>query len=646
MPALWTVLTVVLGTWPAEALIFHLNESEYQRMPPLFGLDDYQVCLSEPGGLYCLARLDLYAEPDNQLMLMIQEYSAVVSKHYNHTALDRGICVRRTCADYVGNRTLNRTELEEAISACLNHEIQRQYGLKAHLSRLYYCDGPGGSTIDNADVLDWCVAGICAAFVTASILGTLYDYVLNFYHEDEKQRGNKYLLSFSAIRNWQWLVTADHSDPRLERLKGFHGARSITNVLIVFGHSISLMGAGFIDSPHTFENTYEQTPYRIIYNGLTIVQVFFVMSGFLFVYNYLIRTEKTKASWKAIPVVMLIRWWRLTPSYAMMVAFTATWLRFLGTGPLWNLYVTSGVVADCRTYWWHHLLFIHNYFPNDKFCAVQSWHIAVDTQLFFVGLLVYVLTRKVARQVMLGILLVLGIVLPALQVWFYDLDGMMLLAPEFLRTMESDTFHYLHVYGHTNLAGYVVGMICGELIYRWQTDGHKITHSLYAKGLWLVVPAIIALLYSGQGFYADGERASVPVRMVYASTNRLVLALIAAFGFIGVVMKSKTILRHLMEWRGWLVPSRLSYSVFLLHFNFIFLLLGLKTSMSPVSYYYMALWHLGITALSYIVAVPFFLLVEAPLNRLMKNILTNFSHLSSNGEVQLPKQEKTQFSRC
>ncbi|CAK1584083.1 unnamed protein product [Parnassius mnemosyne] len=53
-------------------VIYHLNDSEYNRMPALFALDDYQSCMSNPEGLYCLAQFDLHSDQSTELITLIR----------------------------------------------------------------------------------------------------------------------------------------------------------------------------------------------------------------------------------------------------------------------------------------------------------------------------------------------------------------------------------------------------------------------------------------------------------------------------------------------------------------------------------------------------------------------------------------------
>ncbi|KPJ00872.1 Nose resistant to fluoxetine protein 6 [Papilio xuthus] len=407
-------------------------------MPRLFDLDRYDSCLTSDHGLYCVLRVDLFADESNRLMNQIKEYSAYAAKHYNYTNIDRGVCITQTCKEFIKGRDLEKDiERNQVIEECLNTTMFKQYGLQANVTEIYNCDRHDDKV--QIDDTDWIVAGVIAALVFLVLLGTLYDVMHNKISVSKNNMNNEeyyLLMNFSLRKNWNDLVSDESTDPRRNRLKGLRGVRSITNCLMILAHVAFINSAGFMDSPHAVEKTYESFQYHLLYNGLLIVQVFFLMSAFLQSYLMHLRSEVAPFQWSELPIIMFARWWRLSPTYAVLLAFSGTWLRHLGAGPLWRLYVGDSVVAQCRRYWPHHLLYINNYVADDTACQLQTWHIAVDMQLFVVTMLVYMCTRGRGRgwHLALGLLLLVGLLGPPLHVWLQDLQALAMVTPESLVT--------------------------------------------------------------------------------------------------------------------------------------------------------------------------------------------------------------------
>ncbi|CAG5014941.1 unnamed protein product [Parnassius apollo] len=519
------------------AIITHLNDTEYRRMPPLFELDDYGTCLRKSNSLYCLARLDLFADSPNDLVTMIKEYSEYTERHYNHSYIERGVCVAKQCQKYINNT--NSNTLNGGLEACLNQTIWNKYGLQAKLAHIFYCNQK--DEIIEYDWSDWLFGGILVVLVSINIIGSCCDFMLEKYFHNKER--DKYIngicniiLCFSLRRNWECLSSIKVKDSRLARLKGLHGLRALISFFIPLAHVMWLIGTGFTDNPQEFEKGSESSHYQLIFNGMMIVQIFFVMSGFLMVYNLEILSETVPITWSMWPTIFINRFWRLTPANALVILFTATWLRYLGSGPLWKLYV-SGVVSDCRQYWWAHIFYINNYVPDDKACAVHTWHLATDMQLFVLGSIVYIATKSRERGFVISLLLLFSMAAPALHVWFQDLDALVLLKPEFYRSFWNDTYRYLHVFGHNNLSCFIIGMVTGYFAYNWQKNRVEVfKHKIWQYLTWCVIPGIVGLIFTGSVFYSE-RRLSLVIRMTYAATHRAILGVITAFIILGLVFK-------------------------------------------------------------------------------------------------------------
>ncbi|CAK1584082.1 unnamed protein product [Parnassius mnemosyne] len=135
-----------------------------------------------------------------------------------------------------------------------------------------------------------------------------------------------------------------------------------------------------------------------------------------------------------IILLIAILYFRIVPAYAVVLFFTSTWFRHLGSGPLWKLFVT-GIVNDCRKHWWQHLLFINNYTnKGDSFCLMQTWHVATEMQLFIVGLVLHLVTRRCGRRILLAFMLLVGAVAPTIHVLLQDMDPFVIINPEYVNS--------------------------------------------------------------------------------------------------------------------------------------------------------------------------------------------------------------------
>ena len=123
------------------------------------------------------------------------------------------------------------------------------------------------------------------------------------------------------------------------------------------------------------------------------------MSGLLVCLSLLRQLDRNKGSFNVLRYYFH-RYVRLTPLYAVMIAFVAFILPCVGTGPDW-FYVKKMSEAT-RRLWWGQLLYINNYVggmetfgrSSPQSGMYETWYLACDMQMFWLSpLLVYPLWR-------------------------------------------------------------------------------------------------------------------------------------------------------------------------------------------------------------------------------------------------------------
>lgn len=132
----------------------------------------------------------------------------------------------------------------------------------------------------------------------------------------------------------------------------------------------------------------------------------------MFLYTWCnIKSTETKMNTSSHPLsklVMTDEWvsyiyFRLTPSYAFAILFTAGLYGKFGNGPLWEDSFTSRQ-HQCENYWWTNLLYINNMYPIFSYeqvrlvkvtpvlsrsnsvrflqCYTMGWYLSNDMQFF------------------------------------------------------------------------------------------------------------------------------------------------------------------------------------------------------------------------------------------------------------------------
>lgn len=151
---------------------------------------------------------------------------------------------------------------------------------------------------------------------------------------------------------------------------------------VVLGHVVLFMNVMPVYNPQYMEKNFYRIVTMILVNGTTIIQTFFVISGYLLSIQFMKLQETSKFSlkhfWTAI-IYRYLRWTknisfklnekmykinrfsRLTPAYLFIILFHSTWLVRLQNGPLWP-HVTETERTYCRNNWWANVFYINNFF--------------------------------------------------------------------------------------------------------------------------------------------------------------------------------------------------------------------------------------------------------------------------------------------
>ncbi|KAI8420496.1 hypothetical protein MSG28_008981 [Choristoneura fumiferana] len=638
------IILVLAAVQLAYGVINRINASEYARLPPLYRLDDFDGCLLAPGDKYCYFDGKIL-DGDSDLHTLVKEYSANLRTHFDHTLFHWGLCVTQTCRQYYGNSTV-----EDALDACINATLYESHQLQAKLVRNnIFCTDFGEE--DPYDTSDYVVAAVFLTLLMLNIFGTGHD----LFFRTNKGFLSRLLLCFSLRRNWKKLVmpSGEGPEPKLKSLKCLNGLKAMTTFLVILGHS-PLTGFIAVGNPQYQEEIYHKVFFQVLLNGTLIVQTFFTISGFLLAYNILVTSEKRRVSWRTLPQGIFVRWLRLTPVYAVIIAFISTWLRHLSSGPLWKPVVNTEVL-DCRRDWWLHLLYIDNYVDLSQ-CMPQSWYISGDMQLSIIGMAIFCLCQGPrSRKIAITIAFVIGLITPAAHTFFQNLHAVLIVSPEMAIHffVEDLTFNNLYKRGHTNLVCYAMGLALGMLmydLYGQEDTKDKKNHRLL---FWAAFPVGLGLVMLGMIFYIDDYEPCNQSCIAAAALEEQANLLLNENGIQNLMMEQSAVFRGILEWQGWTAISRVSYCAYLIHICVIRCSLADYTSLQHISFYYIvvgpcarsvritttillanpavkqqclhccvAAWrtlnYCSVVCVTFMLSAPCWLLVESPVAQLIK----------------------------
>ncbi|CAH2052527.1 unnamed protein product, partial [Iphiclides podalirius] len=610
MGVLWLVLVL-----SATGSACQLNDEQYHQMPQLFQLDDYEVCLSQRRGAFCMGTFDLVESSNSRLFNVIQKFSEQRT-NFNHTRVHRGFCVNSRC-HHIEEPSISRTFVK-----CVRNLTKGLYGLDAKLSSLDYCK-TSRTPPPAIDGLDVAFAYACAAILLMNVIGTAYDF---FRNVDRKP--NRFLMAWSIAQNWRRLTDPyENGDPRLSAFQSIHGMKALTLILVMLAHSVIVYHATYIHNPQFLERANRHPASTLLHNGSVVVQSFIMLSSFLLAYNLIIYVEnnpKKQLNLSMYPNVLLNRISRITPLYVFMIGFVTTWWRLSSDGATWAPLVEAEC-ARCRAKWWTQLLYINNFVMPDDKCLIQTWFLAVDMQLYILAsFLTLTLGRSPWRAVKILAGLFLFSVLGNFAIaYYFDLKAILFLTyPELLRHQYTaePSFNWMYMAPWGSLPSSLLGLLAAFLLYHWQKNNFKPEESLTFRVMYRCsLPLCLIWVLSG---CLVKDTQSRLVTAVYAALDRPVFCVLIVVAMFGFIHKIDNACWRLMSWSGWRPLSRMSLSILLVHFCYNLTQVAIKTNLARTSIYEIGgNWFVTIF-MTYLTSLPLHLLVELPLHMFFKSFIS------------------------
>ncbi|CAK1550253.1 unnamed protein product [Leptosia nina] len=540
--------------------------------------------------------------PEGKVLSQINPYlySAQKLKHYNRTQIHRGVCISRCMG--------NGTDFMEAAQTCINRSIE-SYDLQAEVISAKWCSTAGHQEISTS-------SRAFGVFVVALIIITLVATVLGLF---SNKMGNRFLMAFSLVKNWE-ILTYDRSkpraEPRMKDLSPIEGIRVIGTQCVIFAHVILTYVYSYIDNPQFIEQMYDQFGWKMVLNSPPWLQGFFAISGFLNCYTLLILSEKRNISIGYSILSILNRYIRVTPVSVFALWFIVAWYPHMGSGPQWA-WVVGRESCECSQAWLGHFLYILNYQTLGKFCMAHTWYLSADMQIHVLGtILMFILLRY--RRLMLpvlGALLVASSAGAAFVVYYYELTPIITAQPpEGLRTIffKSGIIKHLYLPVWMNLSGYICGTAAAYIHYQNQQAGVKLNEKKWfniLNQLSLHIASIVVLC--GIPFLSD-ETPPLWVSALYSALDRSLVSICFSIFLLGLVSKCKSPPLTFLSWRGWNVLGRLSFCVFVIHFIILRFAIAYNTQIPHATLFSMISLLIVGTILTFLVSIPVCLMIEIP----------------------------------
>ncbi|XP_068624081.1 nose resistant to fluoxetine protein 6-like [Battus philenor] len=553
---------------------------------------------------YCLAQVTLAPNmPSTSFSKDIDPYapteeyirsSTVLAKRFDE--LFWGVCVPHSC---------QATSVQKFVRSLLKPTHLGGFQHPAEVS-IESCETAGDS---KRQVNGFHIFLFAATFMAVVVLLST-KYVSTQKNAHSHSFATNVVKCFCLKRNVNDLVEIREND-----LNSLHGIRCLSSFGIVLVHIIIYPMVSAVGNALDYEDHF------VIYKPfveilLMFVDTFFVMSGILFM-----RNVKNDGSAGNLIRLVIKRYFRLIWWYAVSLITIAFILPNAGCGPICSRHSKVEKNA-CFKSWWTGLLLVGNYVESYNVCNIVVWYIFCDFHLTIVSAILYWIHQRNRRLAIscFAILALLLLILPG-RVVYNDLEGSKLPIDfrvwDNIRTSyDKPSFLLLYMNTHHRATPYLVGLAVGYIMTEY---GIQAFNAYFKKRF------VIALVTSIAFFAISLSFIPVDKSLIFALflvTSRLVWA--GMFCALIVACESGRLphVKKLLAWSGFAMLGKLTYGIYIVHsITISYTYLSARTP-SYYSGYVLTEKFLGNYTLATVLSLLFCLLVEAPLNNLVKLLLT------------------------
>ncbi|XP_050074483.1 nose resistant to fluoxetine protein 6-like [Anopheles maculipalpis] len=480
----------------------------------------------------------------------------------------------------------------------------------------------------------WVTISIFGVIVLLAVASTLYEAVTLC----RRRTPHRNLIIFSLYCNGRKLLatyqrTQQPSSVKSNTIDCLNGIRVISMAWVVFSHNYVRIAMQPIINSHVILPWLESYHSVLIVASTVSVDSFFLLSGLLTCWSILNALDKCGRL--NLPVMYLHRYLRLTPALAALVLFSATLMKYIGSGPFWDgaMRLTED---SCQKYWWSSLLYVQNYVNPQEVCLGHTWYLSVDMQLYLAApFIIYPLWRW-GRRMLLAIVALIAASMVTVFVLFFVYH----LRLSFLAVDDKRLRHvYTYYPTHTRAGAWLVGVMYGYVLQRTKKHYVLLPRWFIVLGWTLTVSAILAILFGDHPIQQpDYETLPQAVDAIYESLSRVGWATAIGWIVFACVNGYGGAINDFLGATFWQPLGRLSYTIYLLHFPIQMMMAG----SARVPYYFTDLlaayqfW--GDIGFTLTLALVWTLLFESPIIGLERML---FGRPSRQASKSAPEKDAT-----
>ena len=543
--------------------------------------------------------------------------------------------------------SMNYEQMRLLLGVCIEQEITPQLLLRDIQNSLYkckYCSKIDLNTVEiiiseeysskeiesSALVIILLMSIICIAVVC----GTLLDHLM--LHKGGKKfiKFREILVFFSLKRNIGKLMTIENN-----YFPCLNGIKTIAaNTLIVLHVFFAEYAPATLNHQYKLERSTD-LPHKLVLSLLSNVDVFLLISGFLVCFTTLrnlLRKEYT-FTWKKYIISRLFRY---TPAYYFTLLVYIFLLKHAGSGPQWPL--IKSTLGVCDNYWWGNFLYLQDLFPSADYpCAGWTWSIPVDLHFHMISPVIFkaYCKNKTLGYSMCLLLMIGSMIYIGASSHFYGFSPT-------LTSGWSNNWQMRIIYfkPQARISPFLVGIVIGfiYLAHRHNigdvagTDvkqdasyGEKFeifclqmleSSNCRAWGYLYGISLMILSNFIVHGLDIYGEDYWIqPIKVLFLATHRFIFALGFSMVLLPVILGHCKPLKSFLEARIFSPLAKISYSLFLFHYCFIYYFFYIQKSAYLVDDYHLISNSIFFIVIGNIAAVFITLMVEFPILDLEKH---------------------------
>ncbi|XP_073960767.1 nose resistant to fluoxetine protein 6-like [Choristoneura fumiferana] len=306
---------------------------------------------------------------------------------------------------------------------------------------------------------------------------------------------------------------------------------------------------------------------------------------------------------------------RLLGPFAVSVFFIIFVLMEVDDGPMY-LKTAKTEQEACEKTWWLALLMVGNYVHTDAMCHPATWYIPCDFHLYVITLILFYIYRKVptAGKIAAAVVVFLGFIAPGINGYIHNLPAVLGLNLGIdINIRRAKSFVNGYIKTHNRISPYALGFIVGYMMSIYKPADYKKVWSRTTSFLSAGVGITLIGVVLSTGVLCFTYHVMGPLAWVYLTLDRTIFAVALLIVIVFCTYGDVPLINSFLSWAPFRPLSRLSYGLYVFH---IVLLYRSKTSLrDPVRGHYIdaVVETTGLTAISLVLSLVVWLLVDAPL---------------------------------